>query len=473
VTARPGVDRAGIAAVVASLGGTLSPLFVAAPRSPETAKRGRASGRVPQLDEFLVVTAAESRFPEIRARLLKHGDVTGAYVKPPADAPAYSCAETWCTPLAWAPASTPDLSTEQRYLDAAPDGIDARYAWTRRGGKGDGVEIVDVEREWRFTHEDLLECGGLAGGYPVDCIRERNHGTAILGILHGDDNALGIEGICPHANVRGVSTRMPGLPEDQIPGTIDTANAIRTAAQLLTENGTKLGTGHIILLELQRVGPGGYNIPVEWWPDDLAAIMYATSLGLLVVEAAGNGHPSTLQGVSLDAAMFDTADVGFPSGWRNPLDRRHVDSGAIIVGAGVPPVGTSRVDRSRMAYSNWGRCVDVQGWGDEVVTTGYGCKQGGVDEDRWYIQDFGGTSAASAMVAGTLACVQGYRRRTRGRLLDSRRARALLRATGSRQKADGSQFPLSQHIGPRPNLRKMLEKKIKGPRRHRRGRARR
>ena len=238
-------------------------------------------------------------------------------------------------------------------------------------------------------------------------------------------------------------------------------------------NGTKLGTGHIILLELQRVGPGGYNIPVEWWPDDLAAIMYATSLGLLVVEAAGNGHPSTLQGVSLDAAMFDTADVGFPSGWRNPLDRRHVDSGAIIVGAGVPPVGTSRVDRSRMAYSNWGRCVDVQGWGDEVVTTGYGCKQGGVDEDRWYIQDFGGTSAASAMVAGTLACVQGYRRRTRGLLLDSRRARALLRATGSRQKADGSQFPLSQHIGPRPNLRKMLKKKIKRPRFHRRGRARR
>jgi len=150
--------------VVASLGGTLSPLFVAAPRSPEPAKRGRAPGRVPQLDEFLVVTAPESRFPEIRARLLKHGDVTGAYVKPPADAPAYSCAETWCTPLAWAPASTPDLSTEQRYLDAAPDGIDARYAWTRRGGKGDGVEIVDVEREWRFARAWLhAALGGRAG----------------------------------------------------------------------------------------------------------------------------------------------------------------------------------------------------------------------------------------------------------------------------------------------------------------------
>jgi hypothetical protein len=120
-----------------------------------------------------------------------------------------------------------------------------------------------------------------------------------------------------------------------------------------------------------------------------------------------------------------------------------------------------------MPYSNWGRCVDVQGWGTEVVTTGYGCSQGGPSEDRWYMQDFGGTSAASAMVAGVLACVQGRRRRTGARLLDAATARAALLATGSPQQADGPQFPVNQHIGRRPDLRGLLKKRSR--RRRRRG----
>jgi hypothetical protein len=475
VTTRPDprMSLAALEDAVAAEGGALEPLFGRSRghlREHLLTLRARGA-RVPDLGVFHAVTAPEARYTAIARRVGRVQGVTGAYVKPPADAPAsttttapagattaYSCAETWCTPLGWAPTPTPDLSPSQGYLDPAPEGIDARYAWTRGDGTGVGVEIVDVEREWRFTHEDLVAGGGLAGGFPVDCIRERNHGAAILGILSGDDNAFGITGICPDAGVRGVSTRQPGVPENGIPGTADTARAICEAADLLTQTGAQLDTGHIILLELQRVGPGGYNIAVEWWWDDLVAIRYATSLGLIVVEAAGNGHPDTGAGTSLDHARYQTADPGFPALWTNPFRRAAVDSGAIIVGAGAPPVGTVRADRSRLSYSNWGACVDAQGWGDEVVTSGYGCLQGGANEDRWYVADFGGTSAASAMVAGALACVQGFLRGRGAPPLTSASARALVRAdaNGSPQQPDGAQYPRSQRIGPRPNLRKLI-----------------
>jgi hypothetical protein len=40
-------------------------------------------------------------------------------------------------------------------------------------------------------------------------------------------------------------------------------------------------------------------------------------------------------------------------------------------------------DRSRLDFSNFGKAVDVQGWGREVTTCGYGDLQGGNNEDFW------------------------------------------------------------------------------------------
>ncbi len=47
-------------------------------------------------------------------------------------------------------------STNQGYLNAAPQGINARYAWGFAGGDGAGVNIVDVEQGWNLGHEDLV-----------------------------------------------------------------------------------------------------------------------------------------------------------------------------------------------------------------------------------------------------------------------------------------------------------------------------
>ena len=221
------------------------------------------------------------------------------------------------------------------------------------------------------------------------------------------------------------------------------AKAIHLAADLLS-------SGDIILVEAQQPGgPRNSYIPMEWWPDTFAAIQYATSQGILVVEAAGNS------GENLDDPIYDTGP--FPNSWRNPLRRNGVDSGAILVGAGAPPRGPNGrdhgADRSRLPLSNYGSAVDCQGWGFEVTTCGYGDLQAGDTEDRWYTKSFSGTSSAAPMVAGVLACVQGALRAAGKSQLGPLAARELLRATGSSQQG-------ADHIGNLPDLREILAQLI-------------
>jgi hypothetical protein len=99
--------------------------------------------------------------------------------------------------------------------------------------------------------------------------------------------------------------------------------------------------------------------------------------------------------------------TGFPAGWANPFPRNPVDRSAILVGAGAPPSGAFGPDRSRLDFSNYGAAIDAQGWGREVATSGYGDLQNGGDERLWYTATFAGTSSASPIVVGALACAQG------------------------------------------------------------------
>jgi subtilisin family serine protease len=402
-------------------------------------RRAEATAKIPNLSLFYTVHAPVERFEQIAARLRRLRMVEGVYIKPPVDLPA---------PV---PAVTPDFSGQQGYLNSAPGGIDARWAWTVLGGDGTGSWIIDVERAWRFSHEDLLQNqGGVIGGFPPNVLRFRDHGTAVVGILVGDRNGRGILGICPKANMRAISTF------DQT-GQEHTATAIATGALALRP-------GDVLVLEMHRPGPKygfterpdrkGY-IPVEWFPDDFAAIRHAiVSLGVIVVEAAGNGWEN------LDDGLYDSPGPGFPSWWQNPFRRGSGDSGAILVGAGAPPVGGHGTDRSRLNFSNYGQAVDAQGWGLEVVTTGYGHLQDGPNEDRWYTDTFGGTSGATPMVAGAIACLQGILRASGRPLRTPSQARSLVRTVGSpQQHAVGA--PVSQRIGPRPSLKQMVGKLLR------------
>src|SRR5215207_6135918 len=88
-------------------------------------------------------------------------------------------------------------ATNQDYLDAAPTGIDARYAWTFTGGDGAGQRVIDVERGWTFNHEDLTTHGiTLINGAVLDS--SRSHGTSVFGEMIASDNAVGCVGIVPN-----------------------------------------------------------------------------------------------------------------------------------------------------------------------------------------------------------------------------------------------------------------------------------
>lgn len=430
----------------------LTPLFGAPQKklALEASRRG-----APDLSLYYRAEVPDdAQMDEVAAALNDDPRIAGAYIKPPAELPDrddYALNTQLPCPLE-VPLTTPDFSERQGYLGAAPAGIEARYAWEWPGGRGANVRIIDIEGAWRFSHEDLLQNqGGVVGGATPSDRHWRDHGTAVLGAFSGDGNSVGITGICPDANVRAISI----FGED-----MGSAAAIRRAASALSP-------GDIILIELHRAGPlhgfvprgdqGGY-IPVEWWPDDFAAIREATSRGILVVEAAGNGAED------LDAPIYDTGRRGFPSSWSNPFKRGRdpsaPDSGAILVGAGAPPPGTHGrnlhgPDRSRLEFSNYGSRVDAQGWGREVTTTGYGDLQGGSCEDYWYTDQFSGTSSASPIIVGVLACLQGILRERGAPLLTPATARELLRSCGSLQR-DAPGRPATQRIGTRPNLRELI-----------------
>jgi hypothetical protein len=470
VASATGQDVSSITEVLSASGARLRPLFGPAPAPERTrsAMLTAAAPDQPDLSHYYRVDAPDENLDDLAEELRGHRAVRAAYVKPPAEpavltkAPVDTERERLAArvarpaPLAPptgindmepsaadAPPVTPDFTGRQLYLGPAPAGIDAQFAWNLAGGAGVGVNIIDVEGEWRFTHEDLLQLqGGVVGGTPPNDIGWRNHGTAVMGEFSGDRNTLGITGICPDANVRGVS----------IFGGLGSAGAIRRAADLLSP-------GDIILIELHRPGPRATGvgqqgfIAMEWWPDDFDAIKYATGKGVVVVEAAGNGAED------LDAAVYDTPAAGFPANWSNPFRRGTRDSGAILVGAGAPPPGTHGrdwgPDRSRLDFSNYGSAVDVQGWGREVTSCGYGDLQGGVTEDSWYTDQFSGTSSASPIVVGAIGCVQGKLRAGGGPALTPAAARNLLRTTGSAQQ-DAPGRPIAQRIGNRPDLRQML-----------------
>ncbi|MFD8738472.1 S8 family peptidase [Streptomyces sp. NPDC059618] len=432
----------------------LEPLFGSEERLGQSPA---GTGGGPDLALFYRLRGARNRAQELRARIAALPGIEAAYVKPGA-VPASPRPAPWTGPgttpgtddggrLKEGAPVTPDFTGRQGYLRPAPEGVDAYWAWQRPGGSGQGVTVIDVEGAWQLGHEDLSSrLAGVVVGTPHTDLAWRNHGTAVIGVIGGDRDERGITGIVPDAVTAAASIQGIG-----------TAAAIHAAAE-------RLAPGDIVLVELHAPGPrfdfeerdgqAGY-IPLEWWPDDFAAIQDATARGIVVVAAAGNG------GESLDDALYERRPAEFPEWWRNPFNPSNPSSGAVLVGAGAPPPGTHGrdhgPDRSRLAFSNYGARVDAQGWGREVTTTGGfwdrpGDLQGGPEEIAWYTDTFSGTSSASPVVVGALASLQGMLKAAGREPMSAERARVLLRATGSPQQ-DAPGRPASQRIGGRPDIR--------------------
>jgi subtilisin family serine protease len=357
----------------------------------------------------------------IAKRLDKSDSVWTAYVAP---RPVPASINTGTS------AGSRNFEPAQGYLHSAPNGIGAAHIWSTAGGRGRGITVCDIEGNWNFKHEDLPAGINLIGGTPINDIGWRNHGTAVLGEIVSKSQEFGTVGIARDAKAVVHSAVINNV--------FNTAGAIAGAT-------AKLKAGDVILIELQATGPNNKYVAMQYWPDIFAAIVAATAKGITVVEAAGNGNEN------FDLPIFNGSGL-------------QKDSGAIVVGAGIPPTNFFDVDkayaqigvpRSRIWFSNYGKIVNVQGWGWHVTTCGYGDAQGGPREERWYTHRFSGTSSASPIVTGAVACLQGIAKASNGSPLTPAKVRAILMRSGTPQ-APGAGVPLSQHIGPQPNLHKAV-----------------
>lgn len=315
------------------------------------------------------------------------------------------------------PPLTPDYTvSHQTYRGPAPTGIDADYARTVAGASGVGVMMVEIEWGWNFDHEDIAKLVPSALiGPPSSNPNYNDHGVAVVGQLVADADAYGMTGLAPDLGVR-VATDYPASG-------YSVANAIAVGLGALQ-------AGDLLVLEAQTNTPLGLG-PTEWIQADFDAIFIATTLGIITIEAAGNGA------VDLDAPLLGGV-----------FQRSVRDSGAILVGA------TNGQALSRAPFSCFGSIVDANGWGYFVATTGYGnLSTVGGDPRQRYTDSFSGTSSATPMVAAAVAALRGAAELQLGTAaaasLDAFAIRSLLRNFGT-------QVP-GPNIGRRVDLRALLQ----------------
>jgi hypothetical protein len=285
------------------------------------------------------------------------------YLQAHAEAPA--CADI-------APA-TPLWRANQFYLDPAPAGVDAVYAWAYHpggNGAGAGFWVMDLEWAWCFNHEDInIGVGDVVNGSVNNVNPE--HGTSVLGEIGSCDNGYGTTGITSDVQLK----------------TCDFDNAPSWGSAIGTAD-TWLLAGEVMLLEIHIWGgPSGIActcncsqfeyVPVEWDVASYNAIVTAVANGKVVVEAGGNGS------MNLDNAIY--------GGWFNPVTH---NSGAIVVGAGMP------VSHSPECWTDYGSRVDVHAYGDGIYSTGYGDLWNQASCEQDYTAVFGGTSGASPIIVG-------------------------------------------------------------------------
>jgi len=239
------------------------------------------------------------------------------------------------------------------------------------------------------------------------------------------DNAVGCVGITPNlASIRCVGQHLSG-------GGYSTAQPILDAIAVMN-------FGDVLLLEAQTSLFGYSLVPVEIEPAVFDVVRLATSLGIVVVQAAGNG------GVDLDTVVnpggqqiFNRASPGFQ------------DSGAIIVGA-----ASSTAPHARLGFSCHGSRIDCYGWGENVDTLSSDDTNTAIN---LYTTGFNGTSSATPIVTGAALAIQGLVQAASGDRLAPWQVRMILA-----DPANGtpSQSPAVDRIGVMPNLRAIIDSTV-------------
>jgi len=268
--------------------------------------------------------------------------------------------------------------------------------------RGAGVTIGIIDNSAFVNHEEFASVLSVEPNVPIVTSMagniNPNHGTAVIGILLAQDNGFGITGVATAS--KGIF--FPAFAGNGIGGRF--LNAFATAV-------TSLESGDVICIPLDfpviQADPITGNLQVLEGtvlssPEVFLLSVLAGQLGITTVVAAGNQC---------------TVVVSSPGAEANGPA---IVAGACWPGAARFPGIFQGIHYCRSEFSNFSSAettgeVDVAGWGAYVTTCGYGDlwrgTNGSSDPDqvnqlRTYTLQFGGTSAAAAMVAGCAARMQ-------------------------------------------------------------------
>lgn len=366
------------------------------------------------LGYFVVETSQSTDLSALAAALRKWPSVQTAYVDISGPDPVVN------------PTDDP-RSPSQGYLDPTPDGIDAEYAWGFTGGDGAGQRVIDLERGWTLNHEDLNAHGAaLLHGVLLDS--SRAHGTSVLGEICAVDNNLGCVGIVPNIGEVNVVSYNGSSRVDAIIAAIGA-----------------MDFGDVLLLEAQ-VAVDGANLlgPIEAFDAEFDAIRLATALGIIVVEAGGNG---TNNGSTPPLAMDTFTD---PLGRQifNPASADFRDSGAIIVTA-----ASSASPHTRLVWAPHGQRIDCYAWGENINTL----SSNAAGSTSVYSTSFGGTSGASPIITGAVLAIQGMAEATLGLRFSPRQMREIIRNPANGTAAATTETTTIRQM---PNLRAIIDGNI-------------
>lgn len=372
----------------------------------------------PDFASFVVVTGPAQSLEDAANAFLALDEVEWIEFTLPG-APAQACYDI--------PPTTPDYFAQglQNYHGPNP-GLNMACAWTFCG-RGQGIRFADIEAAYRPLHEDRCTVNGPT----LSCVHDvgEDHGTAVLGVIAALDNGYGCTGLAPDS-IPYFFSLLNQFNCAQTSGTTAFTNAI-----------ANLRAGDVLVVEWAVAGGGAAaGISFETTNAIWSLTKSATDSGIVVVAAAGNGN------VDLDDSNHPNLTLRqILNSWRS-----WGDSGAIIVGA-----GTTDTDHNRLNFSSYGSRVDVQGWGENVFTTGYGpidLAPGDPDRKQTYAPYFNGTSSATAVVSGAAVGLQSIRLQHGLPLYNSVQMRNLLKNTGWPQGSATSATP----IGPFPNVAKAI-----------------
>ncbi|HGJ5856906.1 S8 family serine peptidase [Arsenophonus nasoniae] len=311
--------------------------------------------------------------------------------------------------------NTPNFNPLQGYQGGTTTdhiGIDIEYAWSL-GITGQGIRCADIEGGFDFNHVNLQRKSfiNLSPEYPF----KNEHGTAVAGIMYAKDMGLGIKGLVHGADIfYGVSEAPAGR-----------VNGIAKALKYLRP-------GDIFIYELQSMGPRNKYVPADYQKAVWDITKAATDAGIIVIMAAGNGAED------LDHKLYNE--------YRNRNDDG--DNGAIRVGAG---------DKKYLIptdFTTYGSMIHVQGWGLNVVTTGYNDLYDSGEHNN-YTHTFSGTSSATPIVASAVVAIQSWYKQHIGDVIKPKDMRALLIETGTPQGFHQTSNRWL-NIGPLPNVRRAI-----------------